>query len=259
MKKIFKNNITKNINDKTFFGFLFKNLEVLLLIGMFALIASIYFSFVEYVSKSATFIAGEKARFYFATRLIAGLLFVEVLLALATSYFRGKSEWFKSVLVTLVAFAIAYYNHLTIVELFNDFAKNMPHGANAVQSKMVLANWLIFGLGEVIGLLMHSKSYEAEKPPQWAEKILGRYEAFGRVDSTEQGENKAVQSQIIAQGKSIGFEVQKKPITQRSRGKAIDYKKMSELLSKGLKTKEIATILNCSEASIRRYKKEAEI
>lgn len=314
MKNLFKstqNSVKKPKKvDNSFFGFLFKHLEILLLIGMFGLVASIYFSFVEYISKSSTFIAEERARFNFATRLILGLMFVEVLLALATSYFRGQKEWFKSILVTVGAFVITYYNHLTIIELFEDFAQKMPFGSDAVQTKMLLANWFIFALGEIIGLLMHSKKDNESETIE--EKILTKldnlqlpnFQGPGNQAPSEkvnpnpqtffaqtQSEPSPSTNTIVSENENppIGFvpnspksesnndkdfnekvnklltrlgllddqkEVEKKPRNIPKRGKSIDYKKMHGLIEKGLKPSEIAKIMNCSEASVFKYKRQ---
>lgn len=74
-------------------------------------------------------------------------------------------------------------------------------------------------------------------------------------------ENNASQNTIFAQKESpevIGFQMQnkaqKKPYKPSKRGTSIDYDKMGELVSKGLRTKDIASVLNCSEASVRRFK-----
>jgi hypothetical protein len=201
---------------------------------------------VEYISNSATFIKGDEARFTFATRLIAGLMFVEILLSLSTSYFRKNQEWFKSFLVTLGAFIIAYYNHITINELFADFSANMPTGAIAVETKMLLANWFIFALGEVIGMLMHSKGNQEHEPvPNWFKSYTENYSSvpapMGVPAPTP-----------TAQSKSIGFEPTATATKQKPRGTSYDHERIKDLYHKGLKTKEIASMLNCSEATVRR-------
>ncbi|NJO00288.1 MAG: hypothetical protein HC880_00225 [Bacteroidia bacterium] len=146
--------------DNTIFGFIFAHLEVFLLIGMGFMIYALFNTFTQFVADHALFIH-EPDRWSFARTLIFGLMGVEVLLALATSYFRRRSEWAKSILVTLVSFIITYYNHETIAEIF----RTLPAASEAVCLKLMLTNWLIFGLGEIVSLLMNSKGRALDPPP----------------------------------------------------------------------------------------------
>jgi cytochrome c biogenesis factor len=146
--------------EKSLFDFIFQHLDIGLLFGMCFMIYSIFDTFTRFVQENAHFIKNTEERKPFAFSLIFGLMFVEVLLSFATSYFRKRNEFFKSILVTLIAFVITYYNHITILEIFTKYPQ-----AESIQIKMILCNWLIFGLGEVISLLMHSKGNDHKKSP----------------------------------------------------------------------------------------------
>jgi hypothetical protein len=140
-----------DLQEDSIFGFIFQHIEIFLLIGMLFLIYALFNAFISYTSENAHFIKPED-RDMFSKTLIFGVMGVEVLLTLATSYFRKRSEWAKSFLVTTVAFVIAYYNHYTIVGIFEKYPN-----ANGILDKMLLCNWLIFALGEIVSLLMNSK------------------------------------------------------------------------------------------------------
>ncbi len=146
--------------EKSLFDFIFQHLDIMLLFGMCFMIYSIFDTFTRFVQENAHFIKDPKDRNPFAFSLIFGLMFVEVLLSFATSYFRKRNEFFKSILVTAIALIITYYNHLTILEIFAKYPK-----AESILNKMIMCNWLIFGLGEVISLLMHSKGNDHKKSP----------------------------------------------------------------------------------------------
>jgi hypothetical protein len=202
-------NIQNNLqDDKTIFGFIFKNLDTALLFGMCFLIYAIFDTFTKFVQDNAHFIKDIEERKPFAFTLIFGLMFVEVLLSFATSYFRKHNEIFKSILVTAIALVITYYNHNTIIEIFEKYPQ-----ALSIQTKMILANWLIFGLGEVISLLMHSKGNQNTQNP--LEEIKEQLQNF---QNSFQAQNYAPQNQGILdkngnpitaqqqqQGTKIGF------------------------------------------------------
>lgn len=169
LKNLFKstektNETQKNLGnsqkteDNSVFGFIFQNLETFLLLGMGFLIYALFNTFTSYIAKNASFIE-DADRWAFAQTLIFGLMGVEVLLSLATSYFRKRNEWAKSFIVTAVAFIITYYNHTTINEIF----LGLPATSQGVQIKLILCNWLIFGLGEIVSLLMNSKGQDLQK------------------------------------------------------------------------------------------------
>ncbi|NJO01445.1 MAG: hypothetical protein HC880_06915, partial [Bacteroidia bacterium] len=256
-----------------FSDFIFSHLEVFLLVGMGFMIYALFNTFTEFISQEAVFIR-EPDRLAFAQTLIFGLMGVEVLLALATSYFRRRSEWMKSILVTLVAFIITYYNHQTIAEIFRE----IEGSSHAVEVKLMLVNWLIFGLGEIASLLMNSKGQDAQQVTTNPALVPDWFQHFAEDLRTSLAHNQASHfapgvntSPIIpssvktpaptdqAEGRAqaeIGFKVPSSTPRRSKRGPSLDYTKMQELIGKGLRTKDIATVMNCSEASVRKLKNQ---
>lgn len=243
-------------NESKIFTFVFANLEVFLLLFTGFLVYSIYNLFTSHVSKHAVFVA-EPDRLTFASMLIFGLMATEMLLALATSYFRKRNEWAKSFLVTAIAFIIAYFNHLSIAEIFKHIGE--AEASEAVRLKVVLTNWLIFGLGEIISLLMNSKGNEAEETaPSW-------FVNFSQANSPQPQQSTSTLvdtagnpiSKIGFQMKAAPNEPPPTPQARKPRGTSIDHERAKELLNKGLKVSEIAQILKCTEGSI--YKIKAKL
>ena len=146
-------------NAGGFFGIIFNRLEIIMLLAMAVMAINLHLSFVDYISRSAVFISeAHDARFWFATRLSGSLIFVELILCLATSYFRYNEEWEKSAFATIIALVIAAYNHYTINEIFSDFKSQMSTlGFESIHNKMLLMAWLMFAIGEAVGFVMHSK------------------------------------------------------------------------------------------------------
>ncbi|MDX2306307.1 MAG: helix-turn-helix domain-containing protein [Microscillaceae bacterium] len=253
-----------NSEDNTIFGFIFNQLEVFLLIGMGLMIYALFNTFTEYISAEAVFISAPD-RLTFARTLIFGLMGVEVLLALATSYFRRRSEWLKSILVTGVAFVITYYNHLTISEIFAE----IPGSSHAVEVKLLLANWLIFGLGEIASLLMNSKGLDAQaahqsQVPDWfqsfAQDLQASLQPKPRFSPAPQGfggkaETPSTQTEIGFHA-SLKENREEKERKIARRGPSLDYEKMALLVDQGWRTKDIAAAMGCSEASVRKVKNQ---
>lgn len=264
-----KTNPTKGNGESKIFTFVFQNLEVFLLLFTGFLVYSIYNLFTAHVSKHAVFLA-EPERLTFASMLIFGLMATEMLLALATSYFRKNNEWVKSFLVTTIAFVIAYFNHLSITEIFLKIGAE--EASEAVRLKVVLTNWLIFGLGEIISLLMNSKGNEqAEQAPNWFVNFAHQQSPApthytGLVDTvgnpiTAQHEPPRPQAQPLQT--TIGFQMkgqtaQEQTANRKPRGKSIDYDRVNDLLDKGLKAKEIARLLNCTEGTVHKIRRETK-
>lgn len=185
-------------NNSGLFGYLFQRVEVILLVLMAVMAYTLHGLFTEYVAKNAQFIENQTDRFYFAGRLIGSLLIAEVVLALATAFFRSKSEWDKSIFTAVIAFVIAIFNHWTIVELFKDFANAItPEARTAIEWKMLLTNWLIFILGEAIGFVMHSKGTETESVPTTANPALPDF--WERIEKlfTRQAQTQSVPTTLV--------------------------------------------------------------
>lgn len=248
-------------NGDGIFDFVFRNLETFLIIGMAFLIYALFHTFTEYVASQATFIE-VKQRNQFAFNLILGLMGVEVLLALATSYFRKRSEWFKSILVTAVSLIIAYYNHLSIAEIF----AVMENSSSAVKEKLMLTNWLVFGLGEIISLLMNSKGQDqqVEAPPLWFQQfwtdqqpaLAGMSSSSGTRHQIGRNPNPEAQAQIgfHYQSQQNRFKDPDRIIPKR--GPSIDYPQMETYIFNGLSNREIMMLMGCSESSIRKHKRK---
>lgn len=258
------------------FGYLFARIEILLLILMAFMAYNMHTLFVDYVSKNATFIGDKTGQFYFATRLIGSLLLVEIILALGTAYFRSRNEWDKSLFTAVIALAIAIANHFTIIELFKDFADAISAEARtAIEWKMILTNALVFLLGEAIGFVMHSKTQGTQGEPKEAsileklENTLNRFNASptvhnGLYDNT----GNPIQGGVFAQHNEtapIGFQLNgnvpkaETPANRKPRGKALDYARVYDLLDKGLKVREIAKVMNCTDSIIHKIRRERNI
>lgn len=218
------------------------------------MIYALFHTFTQFISEKATFIEVSQ-RLQFARTLIFGLMGVEVLLALATSYFRKRNEWAKSVLVTVVAFIITYYNHLSIEEIF----ATIQDSSEAVKVKLMLTNWLIFGLGEIVSLLMNSKGKDQqdEAPPGW-------FQAY--VSKQGQGLSGTSSSPIsistAAPTSEIGFHYKFKDQNFKyrrpnaPRGPSINYDEMKAHIQRGLSTRDIVMLMGCSESSVRRFRRK---
>ncbi len=225
--------------EKSIFGFLFKNLENFLLLGMFSLIYAIFSVFTEFTQNNALFITELEKRKPFAFTLIFGLMFVEVLLSLATSYFRKHNEWAKSILVTILALVITYYNHVTINEIFKLYPT-----ANAIETKLILCNWLIFGLGEVVSLLMNSKgNHHTKNPLEDIKSELQDIKNAFYTGNTPQSNNQIVDNfgnPITAktQHNPIGFQRQNQPPHRQA------WKTGRQKLANDTQQKEVISLAN---------------
>ncbi len=244
-------------DEDSIFGFVFQHLEVFLLIGMGFMIFALFNTFTQFIYEQATFIK-EPERLRFARTLVFGLMGVEVLLALATSYFRKRGEWAKSILVTAVALVIAYYNHISITEIFASLADS----SEAVKVKLLLTNWLIFGLGEIVSLLMNSKGKDqiSANPPIWFQQYL-REQSLDDMKGAQDFPIPAQGGQVAPFSKpksvAIGYTYsQSKSKSIAKRGPSIDYRKMAFYVKEGHPTKKIAELLGCSESSVRRFKSQ---
>jgi hypothetical protein len=253
------------------FGFLFGRIEVLLLLLMMTLAYNMHDLFVGYIAKNATFIEDVSGKFYFATRLIEALLLVEIVLALATAYFRNLNQWDKSLFTALIAFLIALANHFTITELFKDFANQISVEARtAIEWKMILSNALVFILGEAIGFVMHSKGQSAQgdtKEASILEKLEDTLNKFNASPTAHNGlydnTGNPIQGTVFAQHQEqmpIGFQFNgfapKAEVNRKPRGKALNYDRVYDLLDKGLKVREIAKVMNCTESIIHKIRRE---
>ncbi len=258
-----KNNPTLSHNGESkIFTFVFSNLAWFLLIINGFLSYSIFSLFSSHVEAHATFVEASN-RSMFSANLVFGLMACENLLAMATSFFRQRNEWGKSVIVTIVSGAICYFNHLAIVEVFNQLPANEV--SEAVKLKVMLVNVLIWVLGEIVSLLMNSiRQQPIENVPQWFTQFVQSTPNFtsptahnGLFDNVG---NPITGNSVFAQHKEpapIGFKMsgsQELEKIRKPRGKSIDHDRVNDLLDKGLSASEIAQILRCTESSIYKIK-----
>ncbi len=93
------------------------------------------------------------------------------------------------------------------------------------------------------------KNQKPNAPPQ-----ATSYE-FSNTPPPSDEQKQQDDNNIPPQSKSIGFEMKDGFKNRKPRSNSYDHERIKDLIAKGLRVKEIASLLNCSEATIRRARK----